>query len=166
MSTYTLRAVSGHEWIYFIFKPNNISQKPQVINHKWVNAGDVVPQVRGEKWRKIYMKRSCHLLDTVPVKQFYHSALHDVFPHKSTAVKIIFIFHFFPPHRPIYNFIISKATWLISVVVAVLLLVVVVAVVVSIIFRKDPLNRLLSHCSGNVYNTFNSKYAMAAQFSN
>lgn len=129
LSTYTLRAVSGHGWIYFIFKTNNISQKPQVINHKWVNAGDVVPQVRGEKWRKKYMKRSCHLLDTVPVKQFYHSALHDVFPHKSTAVKIIFIFHFFPLH-PRYNFIISKTTWLISVVV------------VSIIFRKGPLNFL------------------------
>lgn len=52
LSTYTLRAVSGHGWIYFIFKTNNISQKPQVINHKWVNAGDVVPQVRGEKWKK------------------------------------------------------------------------------------------------------------------
>lgn len=43
---------ADREWIYFIFKTNNISRKPQVINHKWVNAGDVVPQVRGEKWRK------------------------------------------------------------------------------------------------------------------
>lgn len=77
------------------------------------------------KVKKKCMKRSCHLLDTVPVKQFYHSAVHDMFPHKSTAVKIIFIFHpLLPPpttNRPKFNFIISKMTWLISVVVSIIL---------------------------------------------
>lgn len=107
LSTYTLRAVSEPEWIYFIFKTNNISAKTashqsQVGKCRWCSATS-----KRKKWRKKYTERSCHLLDTVSVKQFYHSALHDVFSHKSTAVKIIIIFHFPLPNTFFPNIILS-----------------------------------------------------------
>jgi len=122
LSTYTLRAVSGHEWIYFIFKTNNISQKPQVINHKWVNAGDVVPQVRGEKWRRkkkyIWNDLAICLIpfqsNSFITLRYTTCFLINLQPSK------LFLFFISPPppsRRPVYNFIISKATWLISVVV-------------------------------------------------
>lgn len=127
LSTYTLGAVSGHEWIYFIFKTNNISQKPQVINHKWVNAGgDVVPQVR-EKWRK---KNACiyiYVWNDLAICLIPFQSNSFITPHYMTCFLInlqpskLLLFFIPPPFLlPEYNFIISKTTWLISVVVSII----------------------------------------------
>lgn len=125
LSTYTLRAVSGPEWIYFIFKTNNISRKPQVINHKWVNAGDVVPQVRGKKWRKNNIRNDLAIC-LIP---FQSNSF--ITPHYMTCFLInlqpskllLFFISYTPPLLHLltkYNFIVSKTTWLISVVVTII----------------------------------------------
>lgn len=122
---------AGCEWIYFIFKTNNISRKPQVINHKWVNAGDVVPQVRGEKWRKNVRNDLAICLIPFQSNSFITTHYMTCFLINLQPSKLLLFFIFFCFH-PEYNFIISKTTWLIFIVV-------------SIIFRKGPLFPRLSY---------------------
>lgn len=127
-------ALPEREWIYFIFKTNNISRrwKPQVINHKWVKwpRGDVVPHER----KREKAKKKKYIYETILPSVWYRSSQTVLslrhyttpFPYKSTAVKIIIIFRFtLSPytHTPRdgrfeYNFIATKTTWLISVVVS------------------------------------------------
>lgn len=98
----------ANEYILFL-KTNNISRKPQVINHKWINAA-AGEHERSEKRRE--KEKKLYIYETIfpsawyrsAVKQFYH-CVYDAFPHKSTQTsKLLLFFSFQTPRLEYYYY--------------------------------------------------------------